>query len=228
MEKKELFYFLMSVPVVFVSVLTYGMVLMKNIPKDRIKYRSQLNVFIFCINMLYLLLFNVFSIYCLYCVFHSLGLYTGFWFVGLFLIGLAITFSSWVIKNILFRQDRENKSSEDSFSEDGIEEKIEKKLIDLFENQCIYRKPGLTITEVARLAGTNRTYVSVVIHKKFNTHFGGFVNRYRIHEATELMRSTRQTIREIAETVGFNSISAFNSSFREVYGQSPTHWKNQQ
>lgn len=227
MEKKELFYFLMSVPVIFASVLTYGMLLMKNIPKDRIKYRFQLNVFVFCINMLYLLLFNVISICCLYYVFHSLGLYIGFLFGVLLLTGLAITFSSWVIKNILFRQDRENKLSEDPFSEDCMENKIEKKLIDLFENQCVYRKPGLTITEVARLAGTNRTYVSVVIHKKFNTHFGSFVNRYRIHEATELMQSTRQTIREIAEIVGFNSISAFNSSFREVYGQSPTHWKNQ-
>lgn len=233
MEKKELFYFLVSVPAVFVSVLIYGMVLMKNGHEKRKNRRFHLHVFIFCINMLYLLLFDVFAVCCLYYVFYPWKQLGGFLLMVVFFTGLALSFGGWVIKNMLPGQWADEKQAETAFpadvaSADGIEERIEKRLMDLFEQQCIYRRPGLTITEVARLAGTNRTYISMVIHQKFNIHFGGFVNRYRIREATELMQSTRQTVKEISEIVGFNSISAFNSSFREIYGQSPSTWKKEQ
>lgn len=231
MERKELFYFLMSVPVIFLSVLVYGMVLLRNRPKDRRRFRFQLTVFVFCVNMLYLLLFHVLAVYCIYCVFRPAGLLTELLTMVVILTGLVLRFCVKVRKDALPAQEagknQEDRLQEEGAPEEGIKERIEKILTDLFEKQCIYRKPGLTITEVARLAGTNRTYISLIIHKKFNTHFGGFVNRYRIREAAELMQSSRQSIREIAEVVGFNSISAFNSSFREVYGQSPTSWRRQ-
>lgn len=231
MERKELFYFLMSVPVIFVSVLVYGMVLLRNRRKSRRRFRFQLTVFVFCVNMLYLLLFHVLAVYCVYSVFYPLGLLMELLTMVVILTGLAFRFCSKVINETLpAEEDRKKQADQveaEEAEEKGMEERIEKILTDLFEKQCIYRKPGLTITEVARLAGTNRTYISLVIHKKFNTHFGVFVNRYRICEAAALMRSTRQSISEIAEVVGFNSISAFNSSFREVYGQSPTGWRKQ-
>jgi YesN/AraC family two-component response regulator len=97
------------------------------------------------------------------------------------------------------------------------------------QQQHAYRNPELRIDGVARALNTNRTYLSAIIREHFETHFIGFVNRYRIAEAKELLSADNTlSILEISEQVGFKSISSFNLFFKKETGISPSRFRGKQ
>ena len=52
-----------------------------------------------------------------------------------------------------------------------------------------------------------------------------YLNMYRIKKACELIRSTENNMKDIAQKCGFSSISTFNRNFRKSMGVSPVQWK---
>jgi AraC-like DNA-binding protein len=52
-----------------------------------------------------------------------------------------------------------------------------------------------------------------------------YVMNARLRAAANDLLTTRAPVSEIALRTGFNDISHFNSSFRSVFGRSPTHWR---
>jgi signal transduction histidine kinase/DNA-binding response OmpR family regulator len=54
-----------------------------------------------------------------------------------------------------------------------------------------------------------------------------FMNRFRLDKATELLRSTRKTISEIAFGVGFHDANYFTKVFTKTFDVSPSEWRQQ-
>ncbi|MDH4089200.1 MAG: response regulator [Cyclobacteriaceae bacterium] len=67
------------------------------------------------------------------------------------------------------------------------------------------------------------------IHRKLkaltNQSATTFIRNYRLHRAADLLSQEAGNISEIAYKVGFNSQTYFSSSFQELFGCSPTEYK---
>jgi len=48
-----------------------------------------------------------------------------------------------------------------------------------------------------------------------------YLNRYRLHIAKDLLTDTMRPVTDIAETVGFESISYFDRMFKRAFGMTP-------
>ena len=51
-----------------------------------------------------------------------------------------------------------------------------------------------------------------------------FIRHIRIHKAAELLRKNWGNVSEIAYAVGFNNLSYFTRSFKEVYKRTPSQF----
>ena len=109
------------------------------------------------------------------------------------------------------------------------QEKLKEKLITCFENDKVFHNPELKITDVSRLLNTNRTYISHLINTDFECSFNDFVNKYRINEAKEILKSnssSKYTLEYIAESVGFGSLHTFIRVFKKMVGKTPGVFKD--
>ncbi len=104
------------------------------------------------------------------------------------------------------------------------EEFISENLKMLFIESKIYRDSDLSLQKLSSILDTNTTYLSIIINKKFGESYKSLLNRFRIEEAMNILSSdqiNRYTIDGIAKSVGYNSRSAFYSSFHQITGMSP-------
>lgn len=103
---------------------------------------------------------------------------------------------------------------------------LKTQLTTLFEVEKVYLKSTLTLNEVVQMLGTNRTYISNLVNNEFNLSFYQFVNKYRISETIRIF-SENPTLphNEIAEKVGFNSMSSFIIAFKLHQQCTPKEWK---
>ena len=95
----------------------------------------------------------------------------------------------------------------------------------LFDEEKIYLNPRLKLSDVARLAASNRTYVSNFFNEVNGTSFYDYINGLRIEHACNLMRTTDLKLQEIALQSGFNSRATFNRVFFNLKGCAPSEWK---
>jgi AraC-like DNA-binding protein len=82
-----------------------------------------------------------------------------------------------------------------------------------------------TVEKLAREVGASRT----VLADRF-THFIGeppmhYLARWRLAVAADLLRSGRTTLMRVAESVGYQSETAFNHAFKREHGVSPARWR---
>ena len=95
----------------------------------------------------------------------------------------------------------------------------------LFEEEKIYLNPKLKLSDVARMVGTNRTYLSQYFNRDNGHTFYDYVNNYRIRDAEHLLRETDDTLTVVSEKTGFNSVSTFRRVFTSTYGCSPNEYR---
>lgn len=93
------------------------------------------------------------------------------------------------------------------------------------ENE-LYKRQGLKITDLAALAGTNRTYVSNAINQQSGLSFSEYINRLRIEEAKRLIRESdgKMVMTAVAEESGFAGEATFYRHFRAQEGMTPMEW----
>lgn len=106
------------------------------------------------------------------------------------------------------------------------EEKLEK----LMAEQQLYLNPDLTLAQLAKALGTNRTYMSNWLSDACGQTFYNYINRLRIErESLPLMQQHPEyTIEHIAEKSGFGSVSTFRRAFLKFTGQTPQAYKAMQ
>ena len=109
--------------------------------------------------------------------------------------------------------------------DDQIINEIIGKLEDMVSNRKVYLNPHITITELAEDIGTNRTYLSKAIAKKYSTNFINYINELRIKEAVRLIHAGEHlnlNMDGIAEKAGFNNRVSFSKAFSRFTGVSPS------
>jgi AraC-like DNA-binding protein len=87
-----------------------------------------------------------------------------------------------------------------------------------------YREP-LDVSTLARAAHLSRAHFS----REFRRAFGESPHQYlltrRLERAAALLRNTDRTVAFVCATVGLRSVGSFTSSFRRVYGVTPTAYR---
>lgn len=103
--------------------------------------------------------------------------------------------------------------------------KIEEKLTE-WKRQKHFLRSRLTISELSKTIGINRTYVSNFINETYGLNFNTWINHLRIEEAKNKIRMVKQkNLAEIAEQVGFTDLAHFSKQFKQKEGVSPSKWK---
>lgn len=91
-----------------------------------------------------------------------------------------------------------------------------------------YRTANLTIKKLAQELDVQSKHLSQVINESFEKNFCDYINSYRIDDAIEQLKDSKQqhkTILEICYSIGFNSKSAFNDVFKKLTGLTPTAFR---
>ena len=85
-----------------------------------------------------------------------------------------------------------------------------------------------SLSDLARRINESSHHVSQVINEKLGKNFFELIAQYRIEDAKRMLKSrqgNRMTIEEIAEEVGYNSKSSFNTAFKRLTGQTPSQFR---
>lgn len=84
----------------------------------------------------------------------------------------------------------------------------------------------LTIIQLSKIIGINRTYLSNHINSTYGLNFNLWVNHLRIEEAKQLIKqSPKRNLSEIAEQIGFTDLAHFSKQFKLQEGVSPSEWR---
>ena len=94
----------------------------------------------------------------------------------------------------------------------------------IVEDQKLYLNSGLTLGELAKIMGTNRTYVSNYLSMVRGQTFYDYINQLRIEKASLPMMEEHPeyTLEYVAEQSGFGSISTFRRAFVKQTGSLPS------
>jgi AraC-like DNA-binding protein len=85
-----------------------------------------------------------------------------------------------------------------------------------------------SLAGLARQISESPHHVSQVINEKLNKNFFEMLAFYRVEHAKKLIRQDKQgkiTVEELAEMVGYNSKSSFNSAFRKYTSKTPSEYR---
>jgi AraC-like DNA-binding protein len=143
-----------------------------------------------------------------------------------FIIAYIANHQRYIENGEFYRTVSEEKADRDQHHR--IPEGLQTALEEWFETRRPYLQHDLKITDVASSLGTNRTYISQLIHDQYGTNFSGFVNDFRVKEAKRLFeeKATRNyTTKTIADAAGFNNYNSFTAAFRKTTGMTPGQYR---
>jgi AraC-like DNA-binding protein len=114
-----------------------------------------------------------------------------------------------------------------SLSEE-TKELILKKIRKEMDTNSFFTNNLASLSGLARQIGESPHHVSQVINEKMNMNFFEMLAYYRVEHAKKLIRNDkagRITVEELAELVGYNSKSSFNSAFRKYTSKTPSEYR---
>lgn len=107
-------------------------------------------------------------------------------------------------------------------------EDIRKKIIREMEEGSYFTNSLASLSGLARQINESPHHVSQVINEKMNRNFFEMLAFYRVEHAKKLIRQDKQgkiTVEELAELVGYNSKSSFNSAFKKYSSKTPSEYR---
>ena len=102
------------------------------------------------------------------------------------------------------------------------------KLDRMLKNEKFYLDDNISLGHIATKLNTTTHHLSQVINESKGISFQKLIAKYRIQEAKLLLKDSQYrqtTIENIAEMVGYNSKSAFNTTFKKHTGLTPTDFR---
>ena len=153
--------------------------------------------------------------------------------VSIVLIVIIILFILKSKKNqILFQKNIEltlsNQKPIKHKSDNPISLELISKLEKLLYEKEIFINSKLTLDKLSKQLNTNRTYLSENINTHYNLSFSVLINQLRVKKAREMLidnEYTHYSIEGISTSVGFNSISTFNTCFKKETGITPSYFR---
>lgn len=86
-------------------------------------------------------------------------------------------------------------------------------------------KENLNLDQLAALVHINKYYLVHAFRKEFNISPISYLITRRIQESRFLLTETDHTLSQIAQILGFSSLSYFSQSFRKMEGMSPMDYR---
>ena len=117
------------------------------------------------------------------------------------------------------------KSSLDDHSKNAILNRIDYQM----KSEKYFVSSTASLSGLAKSINESSHHVSQVINEKLNQSFFEMLASYRVEEAKIILKTElgkKLTIEEIAEQVGYNSKSAFNTAFKKFTSQTPSEFRN--
>lgn len=102
-------------------------------------------------------------------------------------------------------------------------------IVQQMESQKYFKSSTASLSGLAKSINQSSHHVSQVINEQLNQSFFEMLASYRVEEAKDILKTTlgkKLTIEEIAERVGYNSKSAFNTAFKKLTSQTPSQYRN--
>jgi AraC-like DNA-binding protein/mannose-6-phosphate isomerase-like protein (cupin superfamily) len=96
-------------------------------------------------------------------------------------------------------------------------------IIDYIQHFC----RTCTLESIAKQFGFSTAYVSTLIKKRAGRNFSDLRRQYRLEHAAHLLKSSSETIENVAEQSGYANISFFYRAFKQHYGCTPSEYRNQ-
>ena len=87
-----------------------------------------------------------------------------------------------------------------------------------------YRDGSVTNETLAKKCGVSTVHFRKVFTKVYGISPIKYLHRFRIRQAKAILTSDYGSIKEVAESVGYNSIYHFSKMFRTYTGKSPTEY----
>ena len=123
----------------------------------------------------------------------------------------------------LIHQDSKGQSSKIVSEPDWntIEEKIR-----IWKEAGGMLRNGVTILDLSKDIGVNRTYLSHFINTKYESNFNHWINSLRIEEAQRrILEHPEISLMDLAEQVGYSDMAHFSKQFKQIVGIPPSVWK---
>jgi AraC-like DNA-binding protein len=102
------------------------------------------------------------------------------------------------------------------------------KLIKEMEGNNYYTNNLASLSGLAKQINESSHHVSQVINEKLNKNFFELLAFYRVEHAKKLIREDKNaklTVEELAELVGYNSKSSFNTAFKKNSTKTPSEYR---
>ena len=95
----------------------------------------------------------------------------------------------------------------------------------IFKYIEIHYAENLTIKEMAETCGFSQSHFMKFFKASFGTSFVSYLKEYRLTKAARLLVSSSGSVLTIAQETGFDNLSYFNRSFKEMYGVTPRQFR---
>jgi AraC-like DNA-binding protein len=119
-----------------------------------------------------------------------------------------------------------NKKYAKSYLDNVDRKNINNQLKIIMEEEKLFCDEDLTLGRLSDALGLTKNQLSQFLNKYHEKNFNNFVNGYRINEAkTILLEEPKRQIISVAFAVGFNSYSAFHSTFKKTTGINPASFR---
>jgi AraC-like DNA-binding protein len=87
-------------------------------------------------------------------------------------------------------------------------------------------RTDIRLSAVARQAGMSPSHFSRIFKKAMGVCYQGYLNSCRITKAKDLLRTSPQSISEIAASLGFSDATGFGRIFKKITGQTPSDYRS--
>jgi AraC-like DNA-binding protein len=97
------------------------------------------------------------------------------------------------------------------------------------QDEKYFKSSSASLSGLAKVINESSHHVSQVINEKLNQSFFEMLATYRVEEAKIILKTElgkKFTIEEVAERVGYNSKSAFNTAFKKITSQTPSTFRD--
>ncbi|HYC85346.1 MAG TPA: helix-turn-helix domain-containing protein [Chryseosolibacter sp.] len=122
--------------------------------------------------------------------------------------------------------DEPQKYKSSALSEDQRKHVLER-LLAVMEKEKPFLRPDFSLPDLAQQVGTSVHILSQVINAGLQKSFFEMTAEYRVEEAKRLLRQQSNIkVEEIAERVGYNSKSSFNTAFKKITGTTPSDFRS--
>jgi AraC-like DNA-binding protein len=158
----------------------------------------------------------------------------GDYFISTYLSFMVFSTSWMVVRNSAFFAQPQSflqfpglKYEKSSLS-DAEKSAIHRKILREMEENRYFARNLASLSDLAHTIRETSHHVSQVINEVMGRSFFEMLAWYRVEEAKRLIREdpeARLIVEDIAEQVGYNSKSSFNTAFKKLTGQTPSEFR---